>query len=380
MSTTSSMSCGVVVCPQCGRRYRARSHKPGARARCSECGKTFALDRLPTSDAIRQVSPSPKHGDRLSVDTRPSAPTNGKPNIKSKRRSRVFFVIASGLLCACLVGAGLVIRSVTEARRENRQQGRAAMIRHVAEKLDAAHTEADEFRFTSAKATLDDLHTEVEDSQFVDVAAYDEITARIDSVRREIIKRQQDFQGKLRNGWVVFDGELMPATKREEILDAREKQRRVEAAERERLAAAQRRREAELARLEETRRAHEAIRQQLLADVQAYNRCEGKSLLLSPDWGVFVTIGACSLKDDVLTLRAYIDIPVDGVVGMRSAAGWSAAFSFSLASAAPVQRRPFQCGCCFARTPAAVPAYSEHRAIRGVRVCHEPHAGKYFLQ
>lgn len=231
-------------CEKCGKLLRAPKDATGRKCRCPDCGHVAAVPNAGPS-SLASASPieaSVPH----SEPSLPGKAATSEPNWTLR--------IVGGMV---VVGVTLIVAVAVHGHRSNQKKvaERERLTRLVDEQLGAAKAETDVYEFATAARALDDAEKEIGDSFLSNEYIHDDLTNKIRVARNDIRPLQAHYRKKISNGWVVFEGKLMPGSEHQQILAERIK--RAEQQERRRREEDARRRElahqAELRRQEKER-------------------------------------------------------------------------------------------------------------------------------
>ncbi len=103
------------------------------------------------------------------------------------------------------------------------------LLQEVTEQMAAARSLADGYDFDGARRTLKGLAESIESA--ANVSNHDRLIADVEDALSAIAEREHHYRAKLEQGWVVFDGRLVPSAERERVVQQRRQKAEEDAAQ-----------------------------------------------------------------------------------------------------------------------------------------------------
>jgi hypothetical protein len=163
---------------------------------------------------------------------------------------------------------GAIEEAETDARARAAQKAGKELIQTVEDQLTEARSASQRFEFEAAWQTLGKAEKLVAKASNADRSSSQAAKTRLAEARNKVEREETEYHRKIQAGWVVFEGELIPGSEREQRIAERdrkaaEQKQRKEAEERR--AAAERKRAAE----EEQRREAAKKKKEALARAES---------------------------------------------------------------------------------------------------------------
>jgi hypothetical protein len=260
-------------CAVCGKQLRAPTGAAGRSFRCPLCG---TLATVP-GNSFESASVSTDDTAHSEADLDPS------PTLSRQSPNWIVRLTVAMIGIAVLAISAIVYFNIAADQRDAEESARLTSL--VDDRVNSAKSKVERFDFSGARSDLEVASTELAGTPLESIHVM-ELRDSVTVTRSKLDAREKEYQQRLEDGWVLFDGRLIRQEEKARLVAERKEREERERRQRE-AAEARRRAAAQRAAEERERRRREAAAEELKLDAYIMSQEFVKRRLKAPSTARF---------------------------------------------------------------------------------------------